>query len=84
MKDRGIDAVANTIIGSAGGVAFAIGASFAWYSKYQSVEHFINLHAALLTVIGAGILAATYSIRRANTRIAQLEDKLNSLQTRGG
>jgi len=84
MKNRGIDALTNMLIGSAGGVAFAIGGSFAWYSKYQSMEHFINLHAALLTTVGAGILAATYSIRRANTRIAQLEDKLNSLQKRSG
>jgi hypothetical protein len=84
MKNRGIDALTNMLISSAGAVAFAIGASFALYSKYQSVEHFINLHAALLATVGAGILVAAFSIRRANTRIALLEDKLNSLQTRGG
>ena len=84
MKNKGIDAITNMLISGAGAVAFSVGASFGWYSKYQSMEHFIDLHAVLLAAIGAGILVAAYSIRRANTRIALLEDKLNSLQTRSG
>jgi len=84
MKNRGIDALTNMLIASAGAVAFAVGGSFAWYSKYQSVEHFINLHAALLAAAGGGILVAGYAIRRANSRIEQLEHRLASLQARGG
>jgi hypothetical protein len=79
MKNRGLDALVDLAIGGAGGCAFALSASFGWLTKDQGVEHVLSLHSAILVIVGAGLLVASFAIRRAAQRIALLEDQISSL-----
>jgi hypothetical protein len=84
MKNRGFDALIDIVIGGAGGCAFALSASFGWFTKDQSVEHLLSLHSAILLIVGAGLLVASFAFRRASQRIALLEDQVVSLSKNGG
>ena len=54
------------------------GLSFAKWDEVTSINHFIDMHAFLLSLSGIGILAASFWCIRLHSRIDKLE-KMNAL-----
>jgi hypothetical protein len=84
MKNRGVDAITDLVIGGAGGCALALAASSGWFNRDQAVGHILNLHSAILVLVGLGLLVASFAIRRAASRIAFLEDQITTLKRQNG
>ncbi len=54
------------------------GATFARWNEDMPINHFIDMHAFLLSLSGIGILAASFWCIRLHSRIDKLE-KMNAL-----
>ena len=84
MKNRGIDALTDYLISGVGAAALVVAVASAWSSKEQGVPHILNLHAALLVLVGVGVSVAGYALKRASDRISSLEDQLRVISRKNG
>ena len=67
----------------AGMVVFSEGLSFARWDKWHSTEYFINTHAHLLAIAGAGIFCiALLFIAGFILEVHQMQKKINTLEER--
>jgi hypothetical protein len=63
-----------SFLGSLGGlIVFSQGSSFAWWSKWQPISHYINLHAGLLALAGLSLACCFAVIHLLKARIEKLE-----------
>jgi hypothetical protein len=65
--------VASFLMSLGAGIIVSQGMSFAWWSKWQPISHYINLHAALLTAAGISLMCCFIVIRSLIERIEKLE-----------
>lgn len=80
MKNRGVDQVTDLVIGGAGASALALAASAGWFARGQASGHMLDLQSGILVLVGLGLFVASFAIRRAEGRIAYLEDQISTLK----
>jgi hypothetical protein len=65
-----------------GGILFSQGASFARWSPYMGIAHYVNFHALLLAASGLGLLFVGVLLKNLLARIETLEYEIKRLTTK--
>ena len=68
-------------VGVIGGIVFSQGVSFARWSEFQPVSHFIDFHAILISALGFGLMCISSLFWPLMRRIDELEKTVNQLKS---